>query len=130
MAILIEKTTNKFEVGEFAYGSWGYDQTNIDFYLVIRRTEKTIWLQPVKSQIVEQTHFLGEYVVPTTMPLQNLHREYSESNGITIVENTLVDAPVEKFRIKSWDDGTEFISPRFGLIYPYDNSPKYASHTH
>lgn len=129
MTIVTE--TREFQVGEFAFGSWGYDQTNIDFYLVVRRTEKSIWLQPVKSQIVEQTGYLSEYVVPTSTPKKTLHREYIDmGNGHSVINNTVVDCPVEMFRIKSWNDGTEYICPKFGLIYPYDNKPKYASHTH
>ena len=135
MAIVTETKPQKFEVGSFAYGSWGYDQTNIDFYMVVRRTEKTIWLQPVKSEIVEQTNHMAEYVAPTTTPKQDLiwKEETSEmrsGNTLTVREYEMVDAPVQKYRVKSWDDGTEVISPRFGLIYPYDNTPKYASHTH
>jgi hypothetical protein len=135
MAIVTENQTQKFVVGEFAYGSWGYDQTNIDFYLVVRKTEKTIWLQPVKSEIVEMTNHLAEYVAPTTTPKQDLiwkerTSEMRSGDTLTVREYEMVDTPVEKYRIKSWDDGTEFISPRFGLIYPYDNKPKFASHTH
>lgn len=135
MAIVTETQTQKFVVGEFAYGSWGYDQTNIDYYLVIRRTEKTIWLQPVKSQIVEQMNAMAEWVTPTTAPKQDLiwkekTSEMRSGETVTVREYEMVDCPVEKYRIKSWDDGSEIICPRFGLIYPYDNKPKVATHTH
>lgn len=136
MAIVTETKTQKFQVGEFAYGSWGYDQTNIDFYLVVRRTEKTIWLQPVKSEIKETAGFASEYVAPTSTPKQDLiwttaRRQMSSVEGsIEIREYEMVDSPVVKFRVGSWDGGDEYISPKFGLIYPYDNTPKLATHTH
>lgn len=36
-------------VGDFFYSSWGYEQTNIDFYQVTKKTAKTVTLQPVSS---------------------------------------------------------------------------------
>jgi hypothetical protein len=135
MAIWIEEKIEKFVVGEFAYGSWGYDQTNIDFYLVVRRTEKTVWLQPVKSEIVQYVEFASEYVAPTSVPKQDLvwgetTKEMRSGDTLTVREYEMVNSPVEKYRVKNWDEGTEFICPRFGLIYPYDNTPKLATHTH
>ena len=39
-------------VGGFMRSSWGYDQTNVDFYKVVRRTEKTVWLLEVQAESV------------------------------------------------------------------------------
>lgn len=36
-----------YQVGEILYNSWGYEQTNIDFYQVTRCTAKTVWLRPI-----------------------------------------------------------------------------------
>lgn len=38
-----------FKAGDILVSSWGYDQTNIDFYLVTRATEKTVWLNQLES---------------------------------------------------------------------------------
>ncbi|EAJ5665885.1 hypothetical protein DL040_01675 [Campylobacter jejuni] len=40
-----------YKVGDFLYSSWGYEQTNIDFYQVITTTEKTIFLAEVKTDV-------------------------------------------------------------------------------
>ncbi|EJE3502719.1 hypothetical protein O1A23_001679 [Campylobacter coli] len=40
-----------YKVGDFLYSSWGYEQTNIDFYQVIATTEKTIFLAEVKTDV-------------------------------------------------------------------------------
>ena len=39
------------QVGDFFEESWGYDQTNVDFYQVVRISEtgKTVWLRHVQS---------------------------------------------------------------------------------
>lgn len=42
-----------FEVGEIIYDSWGYDQTNIDFYLVSKVNDKSIEITPIGSKMVE-----------------------------------------------------------------------------
>src|SRR5579872_670440 len=35
---------DKIEPGAILYSSWGYDQTNIDFYLVTRSTKSSAWI--------------------------------------------------------------------------------------
>ena len=32
-------------VGDILSSSWGYDQTNVNFYEVVRATTKTVWLR-------------------------------------------------------------------------------------
>ena len=39
--------------GDILVSSWGYDQTNIDFYEVVKVTEKTATLIELKSNRVE-----------------------------------------------------------------------------
>jgi len=52
----------KIEPGAILYSSWGYDQTNIDFYYVTRATAKSCWIVPMSSCLVEQTGFMSETV--------------------------------------------------------------------
>jgi hypothetical protein len=57
--------TTKPEVGQILYSSWGYDQTNIDFYQIVRATDKgTVWLLPMSRVIVEETGFMSYQVAP------------------------------------------------------------------
>lgn len=35
--------------GDILYSSWGYDQTNVDFFKVVNATEKMVTLQQVKT---------------------------------------------------------------------------------
>ena len=39
--------------GDIFYNSWGYEQTNIDFYQVVKTTAKTITLRKIKSKSVD-----------------------------------------------------------------------------
>lgn len=46
-----EEFMKQVKVGDFFYSSWGYEQTNIDFYQVTKKTAKTVWLRPVSSNV-------------------------------------------------------------------------------
>lgn len=38
------------KIGDILYTSWGYEQTNIDFYEVIKATAKTVTVNQIKSE--------------------------------------------------------------------------------
>lgn len=50
------------EVGTVLVSTWGYDQTNVDFYRVTKVTAKSVWLVPVAQKFVESTGWLSEMV--------------------------------------------------------------------
>jgi hypothetical protein len=55
---------HSFQVGDFLYSSWGYDQTNVDFYQVIKvPSPKSIVVREVGKKIVRESG-TSEYVVP------------------------------------------------------------------
>ena len=53
------------EVGDVFANSWGYDQTNIDFYVVERvsASGKTCWIHEVESAVLDSTSG-SDHVVP------------------------------------------------------------------
>lgn len=54
---------HEYEVGDFLYASWGYDQTNIDFFQVIGTTDKSVVIREVANKIVRSKP-PQDYVVP------------------------------------------------------------------
>ncbi len=54
----------KIETNSILKSSWGYDQTNIDFYEVIKVQNGWATIQKIGSNTTEQAGFLAEYVVP------------------------------------------------------------------
>ncbi len=52
MTITISKKTTQhgIKIDDIFYDSWGYDQTNIDFYQVVGITDKSVKLKAIKSQ--------------------------------------------------------------------------------
>lgn len=46
---------NPFKVGDIYYDSWGYDQTNIDFYEITEVKEKSVIIREIACKYVEGT---------------------------------------------------------------------------
>lgn len=55
---------NKVKIGDIFRSSWGYEQTNIDHFVVVKLTEKTVWLQPIGNKVVEECGWASAYVKP------------------------------------------------------------------
>ena len=50
--------------GTIYVSSWGWEQTNVDYYIVTKRTAKTITLQPIGTKQTEQLTAMSETVTP------------------------------------------------------------------
>jgi hypothetical protein len=48
----IEKVKVQPKVGDILYSSWGYDQTNIEFFKVVKVSEFSVWIQEVGSKLL------------------------------------------------------------------------------
>lgn len=40
-------------VGKIYVRSWGYDQTNVNAFQVVRATPKMMWLRPIETRVLE-----------------------------------------------------------------------------
>ncbi len=47
---------NNLQVGDILHYSWGWEQTNCDFFQVIRKTAKTVDIQEIGGQAIEGSH--------------------------------------------------------------------------
>jgi hypothetical protein len=63
MTQVVEKVTPK--VGDILYSSWGYDQTNIEYFKVVKVSEFSVWIQPLKSKALRQVGWAHYEVVPS-----------------------------------------------------------------
>jgi len=63
---VIAKTSfEKINVGDIFYSSWGYDQTNINFYQVIEKKAASVIAREIGEKIVPGSEgFMSENVVP------------------------------------------------------------------
>jgi hypothetical protein len=52
-AAIYAADAEKIQAGSILYSSWGYDQTNIDFYKILSRKGKTVTMQRIGSKIID-----------------------------------------------------------------------------
>jgi hypothetical protein len=63
--------THELKLGDIVYASWGYEQTNVDFYQVVRVVSaKTVEVRQVAQQTTETGFMSG-----TTIPLKDQFRK-------------------------------------------------------
>lgn len=55
---------NPFKVGEILYDSWGYEQTNIDFFQIVEVGKKSVKIRKIAQKLVREAGWLCEYVAP------------------------------------------------------------------
>lgn len=55
---------DSINVGDIFKSTWGYDQTNVDFYVVTRKTAKMIELQECGRKSLGQTSWASDKVIP------------------------------------------------------------------
>ncbi len=59
-----KKRAAKYLEGAILYSSWGYEQTNIDFFLITKRKGVSVTLQPIGSKLVESNGYDTGKVMP------------------------------------------------------------------
>lgn len=95
---------NPFQVGQIVYDSWGYEQTNIDFYQVIEVKNKSVVIQPIQGKMV---------------PSQG----YSSMAGLTApVKDSFCGEPIRK-NVNAWVSGgnpSYYLRSEHGIINLYN----------
>jgi hypothetical protein len=109
------------QVGTILYSSWGYDQTNIDFYKIVKASGKSVWIVPMtKSQ--NSAWQDAEYVMPDSVVEFQQFRDY-ETGEIKIV-------PIVPDR-KLWNTKFEGVKlTSFSGAYLWDGKQKLQTHGH
>jgi hypothetical protein len=80
---------NPLRVGDVLYTSWGYDQTNVDFYAVTRVSGRRVYVRPIAADY-EATGFMSGRTWPA-MPIQftgeeswHVAQTYNNTTHLTI----------------------------------------------
>lgn len=118
------RQVEKPEVGMVLYSSWGYDQTNIDFYKVVRVSDKgSVWVMPMSRQYVENVGFMSDMVMPGGVIEEREVREYfGEPNANGFQEWRWVKVPVKPARHKWHDYGINLNS--YSSAWVWDGKAK------
>jgi hypothetical protein len=93
------------EVGDIFYCSWGYDQTNIDFYEVTRLMGASVAIRPIQSRSVRE-EIGGEYLV--AVPGAYMGGEQTK-------------------RIKMWSNEPTLNINSYSAAYPWNGQPKFTN---
>ena len=100
------------KVGDYLESSWGYDQTNVDFYKVVALVGKTmVSIVPVKGKIVS-TEAASSYVIPSD--------EVADYDAVLGFGNGEVE-PVKK----KAKDGRVTLRSGYYWAYKWDGKPAY-----
>ncbi len=66
---MTQELSHGIKVGDIFYTSWGYEQTNTEFYQVTRVTEASVWLrrvaedrEDVRFMTATKTPRIGEFI--------------------------------------------------------------------
>jgi hypothetical protein len=113
--------------GTVLYTSWGYDQTNIDFYQVVRSTDKTVWLQQLEKEVVEQTGWAHYAVKPSTDVKKFNEPVFDDSNNW--IGSIQCDAPVFAKKVQKFQDGLFVKISNFEFAYIWNKKQIVESHT-
>lgn len=125
-----EKSKVEVKVGDFFSSSWGYDQTNVDFYKVVGLTKsgKSVRVQKWSSKVVSSTG-PQDYVVPGDGPAT--YHDWSEvPEGADFWERKehvkVKPVPVETKRLRfgGWK-GASFTVNSYSAAYLWDGKPEY-----
>lgn len=65
---------SKSLVGKILNSTWGYEQTNVDFYVIVKETAKTLWYVPVDK--CSRPNGYGYDVIPDMEQAQKITKDY------------------------------------------------------
>jgi hypothetical protein len=123
----VKERIEKVEVGTIFVSSWGYDQTNIDFYKVVKMTEKTVWIQEVEKEYVEQTGW-AHFTVKATDVVKKYTKFIYNNEGVKVGE-TEIEAPIIRKKIGGSYDRVYVRISSFEYANIWDGKEKHESHT-
>ena len=99
---------NKITTGAVLVSEWGYDQTNVDFYTVVKREGDWATIQQIGQQFAGHVGFMTENVLPS---------------------DAVVGKPMRR-KVKELMGG-EYVGVRsYAIAEPWSGKPVRQSHTH
>ena len=103
-------TEHNYSIGDILYSSWGYDQTNIDFYEVVGITAKSVKIRRLHTM---------------NPPLRTSVEVNSFTERVEPVPGDFASEPMTK-RVRPGNDGRGSVKiSSYAYAYYWDGSPKY-----
>lgn len=78
----------KLDLGTILSYSWGYEQTNVDFYQVVKVTKKTVMIREIGSELKLDGYMSG-YRTPmfdnfTGEPIRKFKKDYNADECVSM----------------------------------------------
>ncbi len=101
-----DRTTyeHTLKIGDILESSWGYDQTNIDYYQVVKVTAKTADIRPI-GQNSQQTGFMCGTCTPVKNDFTGEAKTHRVKEGNSIHLTSYSSANPWNGRQQYWSDG-------------------------
>jgi len=99
-----------FKVGDILYTSWGYEQTNIDFFRVVKVTPQTVVIEGIPST-VDHSVTGSDYMIPRS--------------DAAPIQSALLDKPQQRFKLSLPAGKTPYIRlADYAYAWRWDGTPK------
>lgn len=125
-SIAIEPEKQEVKVGDIFYTSWGYDQTNVEFYKVVRATKSSVWVQQTGQTREDAAYGGGDYWTTKSTGEVKGRAVYNSETG----DYDIKFPPITQHRIQ-YGFGKPAIKISYSAIgWLWDGQPKQASTGH
>jgi hypothetical protein len=117
---------NPYKIGDILHHSWGYEQTNCDFYQVVDIKKASVVLKPIKASTVEGSE---GFMCCNLMPVKDAFVDKC-SHALTQFGEITPDNPTitKKVSFSIYNDKvTYYISTPYGWCDLWDGKPEYCS---
>ena len=119
---------NPYKVGDILHHSWGYDQTNCDFYQVVEVKKASVVLRKIGAKTVPGSEdFMSESLMPEkdAFIIEGFQALAKHDKGIT-PDNPTITKRVS-FYVRDDDTLRYFIPTPYGWCDLWEGKPEYSS---
>lgn len=96
---------NEYQEGKILQSSWGYEQTNVDFYKIVKRTAKSVLLQEIGKIKTESGNMSGEAVPDISIEIGKPFRRKLLIHG-----DSILGCHFEYGTIRAWEGRPAYYS--------------------
>lgn len=118
---------NPYKVGDILHHSWGYDQTNCDFYQVVEVKKASVVLRKIGTKTVSGSEgFMSESLMPVKDAFIEKGTQALTKFGDITPQNPSIQKRVV-FYVKDDDTLRYYISVPYGWCDLWNGKPEYSS---
>lgn len=93
-----DNTATSIQIGTIVYNTWGYEQTNVDFYEVVKSSRCFVWLQQLSADKTETLSMQG-----TTAPVPGTRAGKISKHKVSSFDRSRVAIKFEHGTGTIWD---------------------------